>query len=166
MLKITAKKREGAELLPKGRHQVTVHSISDAVAESENWTDPTEQVKIVYKEKDGNRYISDWLNLKGFKRMTDLTDKEKSSGKFEARSSETGDEEYAVNKKTGARVEDPERTEKCLSIFGEIMTSCGVEDGEERDFYSLVGSELYIDVDTKGSRVIVKRTRSVEEVEA
>ncbi len=124
----------GNSILAAGRHIVQIMSITPdaAIADQEvvPWKDDTPQAKVLFKNKDG--IFTEWLNLKAFKRFSELSAKDKASGKYVGVTHpEFPGEEYAMNKKTGHRVEDPERTATCMGIIGQLANAAGFEVDEE-----------------------------------
>jgi hypothetical protein len=157
-LMITTAKKDFSNQLPVGSHIVTVESIlqTSAKAKGGEWNDETPQIELKYKNETGS--IKQWLNLQGFKKYGELSAKEIASNKFTRASSENGDEDYAINKATGMRVEDPARTEKCMEIIAQVAGDIVGSAGEDVNFFDLVGSEVGIVVRAKGTSTEVHYT--------
>lgn len=120
---VMSKPNQGG-LLALGRHLVTIASIEESLAsQSEDYKDQTPQIKVVFKNDEAQ--ITHWYNLKGFKVGED--------------------NEYEVGE-DGNRIADAKKTASCMSILGQVANSAGTETGEKVDFFSLVGSELGIEV--------------------
>lgn len=106
---------------------------AEAIAKEE-WKDATPQIACVFNNAKG--VFTHRFNVKGFKRFTDLTPDQQTKA-FAA-----GREGYAVSSKTGLRVEDPERTDKCWRMIDDMCARAGMKEGEE--IGNLVGKELVV----------------------
>jgi len=129
-----------SNLLPEGRHTVVIESISGAEVKHASLNDPTPQAKMVMREKNGKRIITDWLNLQGYKQEEDATDEEITSGKYETRV--IGDRTYLVNPKTGCRIPDKVRREAAMGIIAGIGEASGIAEGKSVNPQELLGREV------------------------
>lgn len=149
--------------LPVGIHHVKiqrVEMVTDRISNLNNrdrkdvdlpWQDETDQMAVVFRAIDGSGGIVNRFNGAGFKRFAELKNKK---GFVSA-----GEEGYAVSEKTGRRLIDPERTQRCANIVNDLFdAACIVERDEEGEIISsdplpvgstpndLVGCELKIEV--------------------
>lgn len=143
----------GGGLLDAGRHIVTIMSIvaAEAVPSHKQWSDPTPQAKVVFKNENG--MFTEWLNLSAYKRFSELSKKDQESGKYIARTDPDfpSDKPYAVIKKTGVRVVDNDRTETAHGIIAQMIGACGFEKGTEVEPDQLIGKTLGIVVKDNGN---------------
>jgi hypothetical protein len=132
-MKIVVKIREFVgKILKAGEHLVTIAEASVTVSKvSDSWKDQTPQLEVKFKDEKGSS-ITHWFQLKGFKQAKDYPNGKAPAG-IEFRNSENGNEQYAVDKKTGKRIEDSAKTETCGTILGEFLGNCGLEVDEEFD---------------------------------
>ncbi len=149
--------------LAAGEHHVRIQRIemvTDRISNLNNkdrkdvdlpWSDETDQMAVVFRAVDNSGGIVHRFNGAGFKRFDELKNKK---GFISA-----GEEGYAVSEKTGKRVIDPERTQKCANIVNDLFdAACTVERDEDGDITEvtplpvgstpndLVGCELTITV--------------------
>ncbi len=138
----SAEKTQG-NLLGEGDHLVTIESAQFVDAPvNENWNDQTPQLAVKYRNSDG--VITSWLNMRGYRQFDELSAKDKASGKFEPR----GDNNYAVDVKTGLRVEDPERTKQGLAYINALgIDALGLKPGTSFKASDLVNEEVGIHVE-------------------
>lgn len=128
--KIKSVERENkSSILQPGQHVVKVTTVAETNSKaSSNWNDVTPQVEVVVKNSKGDS-LTIWYNLKGYMRESDYP---KGAPKgIEFRSSENGNEGYAVNIKTDERIESESRTADCDKIIGEFANDCGIKAGTE-----------------------------------
>lgn len=141
-------------LLGPGSHTVTIEEISLSTPKYENsvFKDKHDQIKTVFIDENTGMQHTEWFNTKGFARYEDLAEADKRSGKFEDVSG------FAVNKSTGLRVIDPQRTKSAMSIFAKLGLDCGVPKGETFKPAELVGESVVIIIgeDTYGGKVQTK----------
>jgi len=122
---IKVAKKEIGGLLKAGDHQVIITEAGIELSkEQQSWTDRTRQLKVVVKNKFGQ--ITAWLNLKGYKNISDFPGGIAPKG-HEFRSYDESSEKFLVNKATGKRVESAERTAKLLENVGNLAYSAGIE---------------------------------------
>jgi len=115
-------------LLPIGDHIVDITECGMELSkEQENWNDRTPQLKVVAKNKAGQ--ITAWMNLRGYKNVDDFEGGIAPKG-YEFRSFDDNSTKFLVEKKTGKRVESPERTAQLLENIGNLAFSAGIEDEE------------------------------------
>lgn len=108
-----------SKFLGEGLHQVIITSIGDTLAKvSQNWKDQTPQIEVVFTGEN-EKTIKHWFNLKGYQTRADYEGKDIPKG-IEFRSSENGNEEYAVNVKTGERIESESKTAECERMLAEF----------------------------------------------
>ena len=113
-------------LLAIGDHIVEISECGMELSkEQDNWNDRTPQLKVVAKNKTGQ--ITAWMNLRGYKNASDFEAGVAPKG-FEFRSYDENSEKFLVDKKTGKRVESPERTAKLLENIGNLAYSAGITD--------------------------------------
>lgn len=145
MIKFIVKIREFAgKLLGAGEHVVTVESIAETVSKaSDNWDDQTPQLEVKFRNDEGT--LTHWFQLKGFKTRKDYPNGKAPKG-IEFRSSENGNEEYAVDTKSNERIESDDKTETCMTILGEFAGACGLSEGKEITQKALEGAEVGIGV--------------------
>lgn len=118
------------KLLGEGEHVVTITTVAETLSKpSEFWKDQTPQIEIGMKDAEG-KVITHWLNQKGYMRASDYPNSKAPKG-VEFRSSENGNEMYAVDIKSGNRIESADRTADCERIIGEFANDCGIAAGEE-----------------------------------
>ncbi len=159
-MKIVAKQKEfvgGVNYLPVGTHEVSIASIEDAVTNPPTvddinadgdvvkvplWNDVASQIKVTFDAIEGDGKHIEWYNTKGYKRYSELTEGQKKSNAYASRSFAGSSEDYAILKSTNMRIEDEERTAKCLEIIGELAYICGAESGEELEVKDLEGALL------------------------
>lgn len=178
MFKIIVKARVflGA-LLSAGEHKVVISEIAETVSKpSDNWKDQTPQIEVKFKGEN-DRVLTHWFQLKGYKQAKDYPNGKAPAG-FAFRSSENGNEQYAVNIKTGNRVEDPAKTATCMNILGEFAATCGIAEETEINSTSelieaLQGAELGIKVRSRADDKVeyhysmpVENVKSSSEAEA
>lgn len=141
-MQVISKPSQGA-LLPPGRHLVTIDSIGNAKAKAHaDYSDAMPQITFRFKDADG-KFITLFANTYGVKRFTELSEKDQKSGKYVR----GGELDYAVEVKSGKRVKDDERTEKCMSILAAVAHSAGIPKGEKVNIYDLAGTEIGIQVE-------------------
>ena len=108
------------------------------------WKDVLRQLIVQFIKKDpatGKTLgtIRHRYNERGFVRYEDLPEDQR-EGHFAA-----GDDGYAVNEKTGMRIEDPNRTAQCENILNELLAAAKVPIGGH--FTDAVGKTLKITVE-------------------
>jgi hypothetical protein len=151
-------------LLNEGDHVVTIKGYKETVAKT-----GAEQIAIDMQDAKG-KFITLWLNTTGFKRYSELTEKELASGKFENSSIDPDIDGFAIDKKTGQRIEDEERTASALSIIGKLAKDAGLPDGMEASLEEVlqacVGREVGIHVEAVNGKAKVRYTQFAERVRA
>jgi len=155
-----------SSLLQEGNHVVTIKGYKETASKANaGYNDVTEQIAVSLENAAG-KFITMWLNTKGYKRFSQLTEKEVASGKFGNSSDDESVDGYAVDKKTGCRIEDEEKTASALSIIGKLAQDAGMAIGLELSLDELmdelVGREVGIAV--KGNKVAY--TQPAERVHA
>lgn len=151
-MKITAKK-VGKGLLSVGYHDVQIDNVEITNSNaSDEHDDVTLQVAVTFRNDNG--IITGWYNTKGFKKYDELTAAEKASGNFDTTS--TGYAIKLTKNKAGKvikreRIEDAERTEKCLDILGKLATNAGFAVGEDVEVEELKGKEVGIKIEMNNS---------------
>lgn len=131
---ISVAKKVIGGLLAIGDHIVEISECGlEQSKEQDNWSDRTPQLKVVAKNKTGQ--ITAWMNLRGYKNAGDFDGGIAPKG-FEFRSFDENSEKFLVDKKTGKRVESPERTAKLLENVGNLAYAAGIKE-EEIDLDSL-----------------------------
>jgi hypothetical protein len=141
-MQVISKPSQG-NLLGVGRHLVELTDIKPTTAKThDDYKDAMPQFAIKFEDGNG-KSITLFANTYGVKRFTELSEKDQQSGKFVR----GGDADYAIDVKTGQRVKDDSRTEKCMSILGALAHSCGTPKGEPVELGALVGSKLGIQVE-------------------
>lgn len=168
-MKITAKKSTFAGGMPAGFHVVTVKAVTPETAAAKNgaWTDLTRQFKVEFTNTFGVH--THYFNTCGYKRLEDIQPQDLSQmsqkilnaakpenrnavfiqlrdKEFEARSSDNGNESYAVNIANKQRVESEARTEVAINMLSEFAFACGVTEGEDVDIEDLVGASVGIEL--------------------
>jgi hypothetical protein len=162
--RITTAKKAFANQLGIGSHLVTVASISEVFTAAKNgeWNDKHPQAEVKFDKLDdaGNTIgsIKMWLNGQGYKKYDELSPKEIASGKYIRVSSEEGDEDYAIDKKTNTRVVCADKTAKCMEIIAGFAGDVTGSAGEETTLADLIGQEVGIVVRAKGSSTEVHYT--------
>jgi len=115
-------------LLSAGLHVVKITEVAETTSKpSDNWEDQTPQLEVKFENEEGNK-ITHWFQLKGFMQQKDYPKGIAPKG-VEFRSSENGDENYAVDKATGERIEDEAKTATCNTIVSEFTANCGIKEG-------------------------------------
>ncbi len=158
----SAEKSQG-NILGEGNHEVTVKSVQYVDAPvSELWNDQTPQLAVKYENEEGS--ITSWLNRRGYVPFDELSDKDKASGKFEPR----GASNYAVDIKTGMRVEDPERTRQGNAYIQALGIDClGLQPGTPFKASDLVNESVGIHVEkNQQGKLRVMYTMPAEKVNA
>jgi hypothetical protein len=162
-MKIVSKEKQiKGGLLADGEHLCTIESIKeDVAAPTKNgaFKDLTPQIAICFKNEDG--IITQWVNTKGFMSKEDYPDGKAPKG-FEFRSSENGNEQYAVDIKTAMRVENTAKSEIGMKILGELANTAGFETGEDLDLEDLLGREVRVVVHTVNGQKRVHYTAKAE----
>lgn len=139
ILAITLISKTVSNFLQAGKHVVEILSVAPATPQGENpWKDKTPQLKVTFG-KDG-QIFSAWYNLRGFELYKDLTAAQQKSGKFVS----MGAQGYAVDKKTGIRVESPAKTEAAMNILCTLAAHSGIPEGSEFNETDLVGRTVGI----------------------
>lgn len=139
---LSAARQFAGKLLGEGEHKVTITSIAESLSKpSSAWKDQTPQIEVQFKDAMGHM-ITHWFNQKGYQQKKDFENGVAPKG-IEFRSSENGNEEYAVDTKTGLRLVSESRTADCLRILGEFANDCGIPTGEEG---SVEGKEVGVGV--------------------
>jgi len=145
-MKITSKKGLDFAPLAIGKHNVEIKNIQlvEYSKPDENgepmFSDPTPRLAVNLANKAGQ--ITQWFNLKGYKTFEDLSETNKESGKFIS----LGENGYAVNKATGARVEDKKKTADCGEILGKLAFDAGIAEDDEAEIEDLVGTSIIVAV--------------------
>jgi hypothetical protein len=126
------------QVLPEGEHIVRltraeeVDSFTQFSGEEKpelpEWVNATDQLAytVVSAEEGKVGSLTDRLNGQGWKKMKDLTEKERKSGKFESIDG------WACVRKNNKlyRVEDPEKTQICDNIAMQFASALGIEESE------------------------------------
>lgn len=154
------------QLLPDGSHIVSISEIEMSddrhvgardgrekpLDKLPPWKDILRQLIFQFVLKDANGKIVGTIrhryNERGFVRYDELPEDQR-EGYYAA-----GDEGYAVNEKTGMRIEDPARTEQCRNILNEVLAAAKVPVGGH--YTDAIGKTLKITVyreNYKGSEV-------------
>lgn len=108
-----------SKFLSEGLHVVIITAIAETLAKvSPNWKDQTPQLQVEFTGEN-EKTITHWFNLKGYKTRADYEGQAIPKG-IEFRSSENGNEEYAVNTKTGERIESESKTAECERMLAEF----------------------------------------------
>ena len=175
ILTLTAKNKSfvAGNFMTAGTHNVIMKTLSLEDTKNDRWADATPGIKVEFR-RDDNALHTEWYHLKGYKKFSELTEKQQASNKFESRSSATGSEGYAVNIATGERVEDTDRTDKCLDKLRELAGVAGYEEGTDFDVSDLEGKavEITLHANSQGktrvhyvNKIKVVTTEEVEETE-
>lgn len=128
-----------SNFLQPGRHVVEIISVTPATPQSENpWKDKTPQLKVTFS-KDG-QIFSGWYNLKGFRLFKELTANEQKSAKFQS----MGTAGYAVDKKTGIRLEDETKTEAAMNILCTLAAHSGIPEDRNSARLNLLAALLVL----------------------
>lgn len=137
-----AQASQGA-LLSEGQHVATIESaIFTEAAANELYNDTTPQLAVKFKGEDGS--ITAWYNRRGFETFDELSDAQKRSGKYEPR----GASNYAVDIKTGMRVENSEKTAQGIAYINALgINALGLAPGTKFKVSDLVGAEVGINVE-------------------
>lgn len=126
---VSVKKILKGGLLQAGQHATEISEVSLVESEpSTQWADRTAQLKVAFKNAAGS--ITRWYNTIGYKSISDFPTGIAPKG-FEFRSSESGNENYLVNIKTGLRVENDEKSETCATMLGELLEDAGIPAGTD-----------------------------------
>lgn len=143
-------------LLPDGQHIVSISEIEMSddrhvgardgrekpLDKLPPWKDVLRQLIFQFVKRDENGKIVGTMrhryNERGFVRYDELPEDGR-EGFYAA-----GDEGYAVNEKTGMRVEDPVRTEQCRNILNEVLAAARVPVGGT--YTDAIGQTLKITV--------------------
>lgn len=124
-----------SKIIGAGLHQVIITAIAETLAKvSPNWKDQTPQLEVKFEDSEG-KSIMHWFNLKGYKTRADYEGQDIPKN-VEFRSSENGNEEYAVDTKTNTRIESPEKTAECENMLAKFA-------------YYLADEQAGVDVDVK-----------------
>lgn len=156
--------RNTSSLLAEGKYPSEIFGVTEkTAAESADWKDLTPQLEITFRTLESGRQFKNWYNLLGYKKYSELTDKERQSNKFESR----GDAGYAVDKKTGKRVVSAENTEKAMNILNTLAFNAGCDEGAEISEDDLVARHVGIQIgaNEQGS-MRVKSTYMLADVKA
>lgn len=150
-MKITSK--SNSALIEPGIHVATVNKIYTDTASS-----GAEQLAV---EFDANgKKITRWYNLTGFQISKEEPTRKDASGRTVPNYLE----------KNGKRIEDPAKTESCVSILEQLAFDCGVPLGKSIDSSKLEGEEVGIKVVSEdtgfGERLSVKFTMKAEKAKA
>jgi hypothetical protein len=136
-LKSYVSKEPSSQLLKEGEHIVTLASVIectsfDAIQGMKisgkkttifPWINPTEEFAGLLVSSDG--VLTFRQNMKGWKRYSELNDKELQSGKYEDKQGFA----CLITEAGLVRVEDPERTAVCERIVDYFLFAIGVEPG-------------------------------------
>lgn len=167
-LEIVSKAQESA-LLSAGIHKAEIASIEPRQAsESEEYKDKTPQLAVIFKK--AGKMITRWYNLKGFLRFGDLSANDQKSGKFDkaliagTQNSKDGPQYYAVNAKTGTRVESEDRTAAAMDMLGNLANCTGIPDGKKVSLQDLIGSEVGIKIIEENNAITGKPRATVSSV--
>ena len=175
--------RNTSNFLSEGKHIVTIKAVAPALPQGEAaWSDKTPQLKVTFAKL--SQMFSNWYNTLGYKKFSELTQKEQQSGKFEA----VGEDGYAMLKSNktrvidavfevnGKRVEAPTRakydelmaaghplvggrTLDALNIISKLAFDSGVSEGENFTEGDLIGRTVGITIgDNERSNSRVKGT--------
>ncbi len=126
-MKVTVAKKELGGLFKAGDHDVNITECGlEMSKEQPKWSDRTPQLKVVMKNATG--MITSWLNLRGYKNSADTNGIAPKGHEFRSYSADS--EKFLVNKATGKRVVDDERTQKLLSNVGNLAFAAGIQDEE------------------------------------
>lgn len=133
-MKVTSK--NNSKLLGLGLHLVTIIAVViDTAKASDLYKDVTQQLVITF-ENAKKQTFKRWYNLMGFQ----LDEKNPSRLDEQGRAVPN----YAVDAKSGKRIEDKEKTASAMSILSRLAYDSGVVEGEEIDTNDLIDSELGI----------------------
>ena len=144
-MKITSIKKVAiGGLLEKGEHLTIIASVVPATPSGKDntpWSDVTKQFKVTFEEEESGKIISKWYNIQGYQRKSDFDNGLAPQGHRFA-SSQHGNEEYLINKKSMERVVSVERTAEAMKILGELVSTAGIAEGEEIEITDLVGKSI------------------------
>jgi hypothetical protein len=145
-MKFTSAKRPfngDDKIIALGLSAVVISAISETLAKkSDQWNDQTPQLEVTFEDEEG-KSLKHWFNLQGYQTKADFEGKVVPKN-IEFRSSEKGNEEYAVDTTTGNRLVSESKTAECEAIIGYFVGDTGVDIGEETDANSLMGSAVGI----------------------
>ena len=147
-------------LLGAGTHTCRIHSISPSTPKSPGFTDPTPQLKTVFKTPDGKMF-TEWYNTLGYMRFEELSPEDKKSGRFGTIDG------FAIDKNTGKRMIDEDRTKAARGIFGKLALDAGIPLGTSFKPSDLIDREVVIVIgEDDRKKLIVKGTRPVVQTES
>lgn len=142
---------DGVDKLPAGRQDVTIKQVyyttdhyktlktAEKKATLPAWSDETDQLAIVFQNKNGVDVRR--FNGAGFVRFDEMSEKERKGF------IRLGDDGYAVNDQTKERLEDEERTAKCMRIVDQFFDACGLPVGSDPE--KLLGRQVSVEVTHK-----------------
>lgn len=108
-----------SKIIGEGLHQVIITAIAETLAKvSEFWADQTPQIEVDFEDANG-KTLKHWFNQKGYKTRADFEGQDIPAG-IEFRSSENGNEEYAVDTKTNMRIESESKTAECENMLAKF----------------------------------------------
>lgn len=111
--------------LPIGKNLVEIIECGLELSEEEIiWNDRTPRLKIIVGNKRGK--ITTYMNLRGYKNASDFEGEIAPFG-YEFRSLDRNLERVLVDKKTGKRIESPERTTELREKVGNVAYAAGIE---------------------------------------
>lgn len=158
-----------ANVLPEGSHKVIVESMipQSDLSKNADWDDETISFKTRFRCKDGGDFdghiFTEYIKPLAFKRWDDLTEKEKSSGKYrEGVDQKFGGKVYAVVVKTNKRVPDAvekngkivagEHTMNAMQIISNLAKSADL------DPTKLTVDQLRTEIVGKEIGIVIKQT--------
>jgi hypothetical protein len=178
-------KQPSSQLLKEGEHDVRLISVIECTSFNQlkamniagdkeklpEWKNPTDQVAIMVGNSEGA--ITHRINLQGWKRYAELTDKELASGKFE----DIKGFACEKTKKGLMRIEDADRTATCERILDHFIWALGYPEGtnaqdcvdnaiaEKKIFGVVIVAETWEESDAEQLRItkFVKKESEVKE---
>ena len=142
-MKILAKKpafNGESKIIGAGLHKVIILAIAETLAKvSPNWKDQTPQLEVDFQNEEG-KTLKHWFNLEGYQTRADYEGKDIPKG-IEFRSSENGNEEYAVDTATGMRIESADKTAECKRMLAEFA-------------YNVADEKAGVEVDIKEGSIV------------
>ncbi|HCO83619.1 MAG TPA: hypothetical protein DIT95_08815 [Arenibacter sp.] len=144
--------KSNSALIEPGDHLATIRKVYTDKAST-----GAQQLAVEFVA-DGKQ-ITRWYNLKGFKISTESPTIKDASGRTVPN--------YLTGK-NGKRLEDPAKTESCLSIIGQLGANAGIPLGSDFEPADLEGEQVGICVESEdngfGPRLNVRYTMPAEEV--
>ena len=157
MRTFTAVARKTGNLIGAGLHTTTVLSAIETESRQK-----TPQLEITVQNEGGAKRKL-WFNLMGFKanKKGDYLDKQGRVIKWSL-----DDAPEVIAKALAKRIEDPEKTDKCVQIVQEFATDCGIAEGSEFTVDDFVDQTVIIAVSDEGRESRVTNTFSLARQDA